>query len=564
MPRLLQQWLHPFLAIALVLTAIVRIGITYKNVSQLFDEPCHAAASIELLDRHTYKLDPVHPPLARIAIGIPLYFAGERYPKLSEEAAAADYNVVGNHVLYDSGHYRRNLVLARSAMLPFLVGLSLLVYFWSRREFGQTAGLVALGLLTTTPIILALSSIAYTDLVAATTQFAALFAFTVWLDKPTKRSTLLLGIAAGLALASKLTSLVFVPGAAILITLYRWARSRNRTANHLEWQKLAAALAIAMLVLWASYGFSVGHVREEFSLSVSSMPSFQHFPGPLRAFARSIVIENWKIPLPAFFHGFAEAWVLNKTQQASYMFGNSDQHCWYFFLTGVFFKTPIPLLILGGAGIAFTLSRYRTLTWSTVAPLVAILAIFVTTLPVKYHAGMRHVLVVFPLLAVVAGGGAAYLLRASAPRWMRAGIVLLLAWQGIETVRAQQDFIAYFNEFAGRDPSRVMLTGCDLDCGQDIFRLADDLKTRGVSHFSLAVWSSADMQRMGLPSFDVLHPSTPVTGWIAISSRSQHLGEVLHENYGPAAYIWLEKYQPVAQVGATIRLYYIPTVGASR
>ena len=66
------------------------------------------------------------------------------------------------------------------------------------------------------------------------------------------------------------------------------------------------------------------------------------------------------------------------------------------------------------------------------------------------------------------------------------------------------------------------------------------------------------MQQMGLPSFDILQPAVPVTGWIAISARSQRLGEVLHENHGRDAYSWLEKYQPIARVGQTIRLYYIP------
>src|SRR5215475_9429539 len=106
----------------LTVVALVRVAWTYRWTAQGFDEPCHVAAAIELMDRHSYKLDPVHPPLARIAIGIPLYIAGKRYPNLTaEEAAIPDYNVVGNHILFDDGHYIRNLILARSGMLPFLV-----------------------------------------------------------------------------------------------------------------------------------------------------------------------------------------------------------------------------------------------------------------------------------------------------------------------------------------------------------------------------------------------------------------------------------------------------------
>ena len=55
----------------------------------------------------------------------------------------------------------------------------------------------------------------------------------------------------------------------------------------------------------------------------------------------------------------------------------------------------------------------------------------------------------------------------------------------------------------------VLVTGCDLDCGQDLFRLSQALRDRGVSHFSVAVWSSADMTQMNLPVFDVLQPFQP-------------------------------------------------------
>ena len=62
----------PIVLTLLALIAVVRIISTYSLTAQAFDEPCHVAAAIELLDRHTYTLDPVHPPLARIAIGLPL------------------------------------------------------------------------------------------------------------------------------------------------------------------------------------------------------------------------------------------------------------------------------------------------------------------------------------------------------------------------------------------------------------------------------------------------------------------------------------------------------------
>ena len=59
----------PVVIVFLVLIAVTRILLTYKVTAQGFDEPCHVAAAIELLDRGSYTLDPVHPPLTRVAIG---------------------------------------------------------------------------------------------------------------------------------------------------------------------------------------------------------------------------------------------------------------------------------------------------------------------------------------------------------------------------------------------------------------------------------------------------------------------------------------------------------------
>jgi hypothetical protein len=140
----------------LIGVGIVRILLSYSVTAQAFDEPCHVAAAIELLDKGTYTLDPVHPPLTRIAIGIPLYLAGARFPDWpASDPRVRNYNEVGNNILYSDGRYLRNLQLARSAVLPFFGLAVTMVFLWTRREFGDFAAVMAAGLFTTLPIVLA-------------------------------------------------------------------------------------------------------------------------------------------------------------------------------------------------------------------------------------------------------------------------------------------------------------------------------------------------------------------------------------------------------------------------
>lgn len=549
------------IAAFLVLLGVARILISYPSTAQVFDEPCHVAAALEFLDRGSYTLDAIHPPLARIAIGIALYVGGERYPTSGPGASSDNYNIVGNSILYDSGHYRRNLFMARAGVVPFFVFASLIVFFWAKRQFGELAGVLAVVVFTTLPIALAFSSVAYTDIVAAATQAAAFFALQLWLQLRSRRSCVVLGLAIGAAVLAKATTVIYLPAAAATMMVTKRLLNPEQTSarsgvKSTLWD-CGTALIIASVVLWAGYRFSIGPVDDAMHLSSSSIPSFQHFPAPLRSAARAVVVSNPSLPAPAFLRGLAEAWVLNKSAPESYLLGQRKSGgYWYFFLVGVAVKTPIPVLILVLIGLAGLVTRDRR--WTSCAPAVCAVAVLLVTMPVTYNAGVRHVLVVFPLLAILGGYGAAVLWSAKARPWMRAILLLLLAWQIAETIGTRHDYIAYFNEFAGRDPSQVLVAGCDLDCGQDVNRLAEALRDRHVSHVSLALWSSADMSKSGLPGFVVLQPNQAVSGWVAISRRALRFGDVFHNRYPQGAFDWLSGYQPTAQIGKSILLYNIP------
>jgi len=559
-------------AAVLILVAVLRIVATYKSTSVAWDEPCHIAAGLEWVDKHTYTLDPIHPPLSRTAIGLPLYLAGERIPSFDGPLRKHDYYEVGGRILYDGGHYNRNLTLARSGVLPFFIVLAVFVFCWTRSLFGDVAGLLATVLFTTIPSILAFSGLAYTDITTACTQFAALFAFARWLQWPTRSRTLVFGLALGLAFLSKMTTLLFVPAAAAGIVACWCSVKRFRAAGPgqeprtgLRHHWVSAGLvvaAVSLLVLWGGYRFSVGHVQEAMGLSPESMPTFQRFPGPLRSLAQRAVVDNWAVPAPALIQGLSVAWVVNQMHLPSFMFDKvTTGGIWYFFFVALAVKAPLPLLCLWVIGICSVIgTAARAFEWEPLAPAIAPVMILLVAIAIHYKEGVRHILVVFALLAVVAAQGWIALWNTPGNwRWLgRTAVVVLLSWQCVSSLRASPDFLSYYNALAGRDPARVYMTGCDLDCGQDVFRLAEETRKRGISQLNIAIWSAADIHQMGLPPVQILQPFQPVTGWVAISLRSQRLGHLFHTAYPPAAFAWLDRYTPVQRVGNTILLYWIP------
>ena len=547
------------LSTLLVLIAIARICFTYSDTAQAFDEPCHVAAGIEFLDKKTYSLDPIHPPLSRIAIALPLYLAGERYPQLPpDDPKSYNYNVVGNHILYDSGHSQRNLILARLGELPFFVLGAVVVFLWSLRIAGEGPAVLSVFLYTTTPAILAFSSIAYTDIVAASTQLAALFAFSLCLEQLTRGRTLWFALTLGFALLSKLTTVLFLPAAAFCMLLV-WIVKTHPTRHAISQRALywLGASALALLILWGGYRFSVKPVQQVTGFTASSVPTFQHFPAFARPLLKRAVLENPKLPAPELLDGISRAWVLNNAGSPSFLLGHMKVGgWWYFYLCALAVKLPLPLLIAFAIAVACLFKDKSSFT--RLLPLAALAGVLLITLHVSYQVGMRHILLCLPLIAIITATGLnSWMDRLS---WRSATSLLLFAiigWQVVESARAQPDFIAYFNELAGKDPGDVLSLGCDFDCGQDLGALAHALRSRNVSRVTLAVWTSADVDRSGLPAYDVPAGDGKAQGWIAVSSRAFHVGDFLHQSVPPHTFDWLQNYKPVTDVGKTIKLYYV-------
>lgn len=576
-PRSIQKNLTSLLVVFFGAVAIARIIPVDRTVPQGFDEPCHIAAGIKWLDQHDYTLDALHPPLARDAIALPLYLYGERFPNFATqgETGQSYCTEVGNIILADGGHYRRNLFLARLSMLPFLCVSAVLVFLWTRQEFGSLAACIASFLFLSLPSVLAFSSLAYTDLPAMCTQFACLFAFAVWLKKPSISYTILLGISAGLAFSTKLTSFLFLPlaGAAMLLVRIWCSRERISEFRVTETIRLLGAFCIGLCILWGSYAFSVGHLQEALGVSPASA-LFLRSSKSSTSMVQRIVLADPLIPAPDLVRGIVRARSMNKDAPESYLLGRTRRGGWWFFFPlALALKTPLAFLILAVMGFLSSLRLWRQGQWSMLLSLAAVVGIFLATMFVTLRVGTRHVLVVLVLLAPLAGCGAARLWNSPRKILGRVTLCLLLAWQTVASIRAQNDFLAYFNELAPRAPGGTLVKGCDSDCGQDVFRLRQELHDRGVQRVGIGICTSANLALVDLPPFYVLQAREPVSGWIAVSLRALKTGQfkiiqddtvLPKEEYPDDALAWLEKYRPVAYVGKTILLYNIPETGLEK
>ena len=520
----------PWLLVALmVAAAVARIAATYPVLNQVYDEPAHLAAGIEYLQTGVYRLAPDHAPLPRVMIGLLPYLSGSRL------AGHEDAFVEGTAIL-NTGNYDHNLALARIGILPFFVLASLLVWLWTRRVFGSIAGLAAVLLFTSLPPVLAHAGFATTDMAFTAGLFAAVYGFARWIERPAWPEAVFLGAGLALAVATKYSAVLFLPVCFLLVILLARGAAQGRTRPRLlSAVTLAAALLVAFVGVWAAYRFSFGPV-----------------PG---------LPFSFSVPAPEWFRGLVLTRGHLQTGHPSYLLGEvSVAGWWYFFPVVLAVKTPLAFLALVFAGLlALARDSRARLIWQRWVPFYCASGLLLACLISSINLGVRHILPIYPFLAMLAGAGVAALLK-SRSRVAIAAAMGLLGWHLCSSVAAHPDYLSYFNELASRHPERV-LAESDLDWGQDIKRLKDVASQLKIPALWISYFGTADLNRSGLPPWRPLEPYRPVSGWVAISVNrlkvaSRVAQAVTHRPEG--GYDWLRAWQPVAHAGKSIWVYYIP------
>jgi hypothetical protein len=121
------------------------------------------------------------------------------------------------------------------------------------------------------------------------------------------------------------------------------------------------------------------------------------------------------------------------------------------------------------------------------------------------------------------------------------------------------NYLAYFNEFAGDHPERIVVDS-DLDWGQDTIRLAHRLKQLGaaqVNFFTLNLSPERLVVWPGLPPSRPINPLKPAEGWTAVSPTVLAVREYGLEHQYPNVHPWFTYLQPQEKVGSFF-LYYVP------
>jgi hypothetical protein len=531
------------LTLALILLGTIRIAATYTVFSHTADEPAHLACGMEWLDQGVYTWEPQHPPLARVAAALGPYLMGVRSqgtPHTNIYFMTAE----GLAILFNrSRSYDVTLAAARLGMLPFFWVGCLVVYWWGRRYATKAHAVIAVLLFSFLPPILAHAGLATTDMACTAFLGAAFLAAAVWVEDPTLRHATLFGLASGLAIASKFSTLPYFAAAAGIASIWYYFAARLSLAGaagliRKRIPTLALAGAVAFLAVWAVYRFSFGKVY----------------------------FANIGLPAPELYAGIRDVLQHNAGGHPSYLLGaHSNQGFWYFYLVDLAVKTPLALIVFFAFGLSPSLrkdSRFH-LSWLPVAFCAGILSVAVFS---HINIGIRHVLPLYIGFAMVSAMGAVRLIEsAPARRWAGWSALLLFIWYGASSLLSHPDYLPYFNEAAGRHPENIVVDS-DLDWGQDMKRLAARLHEAGAPEvyflpMDMVAAERGDFEKgLGFPRvISQIDALTPSPGWNAVSLTCLKQRRLGMRDRLPDLQPWPDRMPDSGDlVGKSIRLYYFP------
>jgi 4-amino-4-deoxy-L-arabinose transferase-like glycosyltransferase len=536
-----------FIAVGL-LGLMFALAVTSADVkSPTMDEQNHIARGAAYLGTGDPRLSVEHPPLVNVLSALPVHLLLR--PHLPLDTVwweAGEWYHFADQFLWEANANAEQIVfLARLPIIGLGMMLAALVFRWAGTRFGPWGGLLAATFCALDPNVLAHVRLSTTDI--GGTFFAVSAAYALW--RVSRRFSvcraLLAGLALGLAFVAKLSALLFAPILVVVFLLDGMPGGPGRCRRLLGRAGLVGVLILlALLVVWAAYGFQVGRLEEA---------------GPL-------------VPAPPYLRGVQAVLGFAGGGRPGYLLGQVGTEGWWtYFPVAVAVKTPLATLVgllVATALLFHSSARTRDDLFIVVPPAI----FFLASTAARLNLGYRHLLPMLPFLAVhlarlVSLPFACCLVPLS--RWLPARRVLaivLAAWMASASLSIYPHFLAYFNLLGGGPENgwRV-LADSNIDWGQDLKGLEAWMMREGVERLRLAWFGSARPEYYGI-SYDLLpglphgfvlwsdppfDPANPEPGVYAISV-SNLAGLVFPD---PDLYLWFRSQEPTAKVGYSIFIF---------
>ena len=476
------------LAVSVLLAVLfLQLAFSARRNSITWDEDDHIYAGYMSWKHADFGLNPEHPPLIKLVSTLPLLNMPLKLPTLQDRFFKHEAFLGGKDFLFKNDA-NAMLLRVRLAASFFTLLLALLVFLAAQEMFGTRAGLIALSLLVFDPNLLAHGAVLGTDAGLSCFMFASVYAFYRYAKAPSAWRLAVVGLATGLALASKHTGILVFPMLLLLaicevLRKERTSELQAETTSAVKRAKqfaiaLVAISAIALTILWASYGFRYQARAEGRPINPPLSEFVQGLSRPHDIRLLQVVARFHLLP-ESYIYGLADVRIMSDFY-ASFLLGKVYPHgVWFYFPFAFAIKSSLSFLILLLIAIWAIASRrlraWREILFLTIPPIFHL----IIAMSSGMNIGVRHILPMYVFFAVLIGGAASKLIEGNR-RWIVV-IVALLTFQAISTSRSYPAYLAYANELWG-GPSQVhrLLSDSNSDWGQQLKDVKTYLDQRGI------------------------------------------------------------------------------------
>jgi hypothetical protein len=495
--------------VVLFCTYAVEATLASRALSVTWDEPCHILAGYRYWQAGDYGLNPEHPPLAKLVGALPLLFMHLKVPALGRDDSKPVVVIKGRALIYqnDADTLLLRLRLAEAAVGVLLI---LLLFEAGYRMFGAGVAWIAAVLAVFEPNLVAHSTLVTTDFAFTCFNFAAVYALWRVAERPTWRRVAGCGIMTGLALASKHSAILLPPLLVLLVAVEIACRAKKERlagtgSRRRIWQqsgiwsaRLLAIFALAVVVLWAFYGF-------RYAARPDGMPLWQTVPNyteVLKGHLEPWVIKtaaHYKLLPESYLFGLVDVLWVTQGPRMSFLLGRLyPQALWYYFPICFVIKSTVgflALLVLGLVAVKSWSGEFHRRAAYLLIPPAFFLGMAMTS---GTNMGIRHVLPIYPFLILAAAAGA-WTLAKRRRSWALA-VAVLVGLHLASSLRAVPDDLAYSNElFGGTSHTYLNLSDSNVDWGQGVREAAEYVRQHHVQDCWLAYFGTADPAYYGLP-----------------------------------------------------------------
>lgn len=561
-----------WLAVAFVLA--VTLALMWgpmRDDTATTDEAVFLGAGYSYWQGYRYYLNVEHPPLMQLWSALPLqlmpvnppaqaegYFDERLFPHsvvnwdydLQPPTAVAparegfyhypaiEAGMFGRQLIYGA-HNDADKLLFWGRFMQALVTLAtgLLVFFWARSLSNATGGLLALTAWCFNPLALAYGHLIITDPGITLMLPLAVWMFSRFLESAKPRTALLAGLAFGGALLTKYTAIIAIPIFGLLAVV-AWWRQRNATPEKSP-RSVFGHCCLFAIVAWGL-------------VLLFYLPHWSPPPPLADATAQRLQVPSWFVDLRwlliprDFFKGFTIMLKHVLSGHLAYLHGEwSETGWWYYYPVAILVKTPVALLLLYLSTVVMAVRRVRTWSFAEATPWIAVAVYLACAVTNKADIGIRHILPIYPLLAVAVGCEFARLkMRHRLIGWV------LATWLVVTAFLAHSDYIAYFNELVGGSANgQGYLMDSNFDWGQSGKLLKKWTEQNHLTHIYLDYFGTgAAIEYLQIPNTRVKSEAAREIsdGYLVVSAT--HL-------MAPD-YDWLRTtHAPVARIGYTLFAY---------